>query len=221
MENEFVPQNTVQWDMERRGKITSSKMSIIMSEPKSKADKEAGNLSEAAEAYMLDLIAAELVEPNAGYEGEAVIWGRTYESLAREHYAKKKDMVVHLSGFIQPSADILYGGSPDGIINRPDGTICTVLEIKCPYETSVHLEYCLIKRADDLPKKYYWQCMSNINVTGATFCDFVSFDPRIDHPIGLFTLPVWANQDHIDLMNHKIKLALAYKEAVKKQLGLS
>lgn len=225
MENEFVPQNTVQWDLERRGKITSSKMSIIMSEPKSKSDKEAGKLSEAAKGYMLDLIAAELVEPNTPYQGDAVQWGLTYESLARDHYSKKLGLPIESCGFIQPDENIFYGGSPDGVFNFHEGwpdeykNQCGIVEIKCPYETSIHLEYCLMK-VDDLPKNHYWQCMSNMNVSNAVLCDFVSFDPRIDDQIGLFSLRIYRNQDHINLMNHKIKLALEYKEQVKKQLGL-
>lgn len=222
----FIPQNTVQWMEQRRGKITSSEVYRLMGEPKSKADKEAGELSETGKKYILELIADEIAEPNIGYEGEAILWGRMYEPIARVAYEKRNggnvDLYgngykVNLSGFI----DLVdYGGSPDGL------TLCDVggpgvIEIKCPFETHNHLTYCLINEFSDLPPQYYWQCVMNTFITKSEWCDFISFDPRIDHEIGLFIKRGYRGEMDFIRLKQQIDKGIAYKNKIKTLLGLT
>lgn len=210
----FIPQNTVQWHEQRRGKITSSEVYRLMGEPKSKADKDAGELSETGKKYILELIADEISEPNVGYEGEATMWGRMYEPIARDNYSKKMGRRVELSGFIDKDE---YGGSPDGIV---DGHLNDwgVMEIKCPFETHNHLSYCLLKDISELPAQYYWQCVMNTFITRSDWCDFVTFDPRLDHDIGLYIIRGYAMDMDFDRLQRQIDKGIAYKKKIKEQL---
>lgn len=216
----FIPQNTVQWHEQRRGKITSSQVYRLMSEPKTKADKEAGELSETGKKYILELIADEISEPNIGYEGEAIMWGRTYEHIARENYKKTIDpeYTVKTTGFLDKGE---YGGSPDSIIyDIPAGLTVGVQEIKCPFETHNHLKYVLTEKFEDLPNEYYWQCVMNTFVCGAVWCDFTTFDPRIDSDLGLHTKREYASNMPFDKLTEQINKGIAYKKKIKTLLGL-
>jgi hypothetical protein len=71
-------------------------------------------------------------------------------------------------------------------------------------------------------KEYWWQCISQILVTGSEFCDFVSFDPRIDNLIGFFRYRIYKDEviDDIELLIANILKASEVKTKLKIQLGL-
>lgn len=213
MENSigFIPQNTVQWHEQRRGKITSSEVYRLMGEPKSKADKDAGELSETGKKYILELIADEIAEPNVGYEGEAIMWGRMYEPVARDNYCGRTFYVIETCGFLDRGG---FGGSPDGIKRGGSGN-SGVIEIKCPFETHNHLSYCLSKDISELPTQYYWQCVMNTFITGSDWCDFVTFDPRLDHDIGLYIIRGYARDMDFERLQRQIDKGIAYKKKIK------
>ncbi|EKN3396418.1 TPA: exonuclease, partial [Yersinia enterocolitica] len=52
-----IEQGSDEWKMCRLACITASRVGDILTEPKSKKDKDAGVLSGMAETYMMDLIA--------------------------------------------------------------------------------------------------------------------------------------------------------------------
>lgn len=219
MDEGQVKQGTREWKQSRNGFITSSGVHNLMKEPKLKADKEAGNLSESAKTYILDVIASECslkFEVNTA----ATTWGSSQEALARHFYEKRTGMRVDECGFLVSDIEG-YGGSPDGIITLDDGVGIT--EIKCPFNPSNHLEYCLIEKADDIPDEYYWQMMSNMYVCKANWCDFISFDPRIDSDIGLFVFRIFREneKEKETRMLSKIKKAIAYKNELKVKLKLA
>lgn len=209
---EPIIQNTPEWYAARRGIITSSQVYRLMTDPKLKADKEAGELSEGAKTYIMELIAEELGLPRKEVETEAMRWGSECESIF-EDYMNRRNWQIYRSDFITSNIEG-YGGSPDYI------GLNDVFELKCPYNSSIHLKYCLIESPKDIPAEYYWQCVSNAYLTQRMFIVFASFDPRINHDIGLklfhFDTPV----EDMNRMIERIKKALEYKSFIKQKLGL-
>jgi hypothetical protein len=196
-----IEQGSPAWLEQRKYKFTSSNIYKLMSEPRAKADKEAGNLSDTAMTYIYEKAAEELggYIPEAG--GHAIEWGETYEPLAKDWYERLMMAKIIETGFVQVNE--FYGGSPDAkVVLRGIALIETegALEIKCPHNSRIHIEHSLIDSADrfksDFPDKY-WQCMSHMDTLNVGFCDFVSFDPRIDSQLGFFCFRLIRNEDDI------------------------
>ena len=174
-------QNTPDWYASRLFRCTSSELGKLMTEPRSKADKEAGRLSGTAEEYIMDKIAEYLTDGSCldykKNDTKEIRWGNTYEEDARKEYEKVTSVNVELVGFIGWGSD--FGGSPDGLVGE-DGLI----EIKCPYNSTTHAHYLLMKTSEDLRKlkpEYYAQIQGNLLVTGRIWADFVSYDPRVQN----------------------------------------
>ncbi len=60
-----------------------------------------------------------------------------------------------------------------------------------------------------------------MNVTGAKWCDFVSFDPRVDPNYMLFVYRLNRNEDEIKFMNEKIQVAVEYMIEISNKLPKS
>jgi hypothetical protein len=164
------------------------------------------------------------------FDNDATVWGVENEAKARYFYQKATGNIVTEVGFIQDETHFDYGGSPDGVCDENDHAVYDRLhvvktsggciEIKCPFNTVHHLEHCLIRSIEDMPKDYYWQCMSNIYLTHSLWCDFISFDPRIDHDLGLFIFRVERDEAQIQLMLKGLDKARKYRDDIKKILKL-
>lgn len=207
-----IIQNTPEWYEARRGIITSSQVYRLMADPKSKADKEAGELSEGAKTYIMELIAEEIGLPKKEAETEAMRWGSECEPIFQQYMNSQGYNLVR-SEYI--SSDIEgYGGSPDFVSDD------YVFELKCPFNTSIHLKYATLDCADEIPTDYYWQCVSNQYLTKKPYINFCSFDPRINHEIGLIRIGWSATPEETNKMIDRIKKALEYKSFIKQKLGL-
>jgi predicted phage-related endonuclease len=103
--------------------------------------------------------------------------GIDQEPFARAALELRQGYFVQETGFVPHPTIEMAGASPDGLINE-DG-IC---EIKCP-ESQGMVETLLSKK---VPQKYYAQMQFQLACTGRKWCDFVSFDPRMDEGLQLF-----------------------------------
>lgn len=205
MENNY--QRTQEWNDKRNARITSSEFWKLMVEPKS-----GDGISETTKTYILDKVAEALTGIPKTFSNEATAYGTDMETLAKRHICAKYNTDITESDFwIHPTMKY-YGGSPDGIINI-DGTP-TLLEIKAPFNTTIHLQHIL--QAADLQKhkkEYFYQIVSNMYLTNTKQALFVSFDPRIDNENGLYCQLI--NLDEADISLMLMKLELAWKEYVK------
>jgi putative phage-type endonuclease len=180
-------QRTEDWLKERIGKITASRFEALLTQPKTKAAREAGELSRTAIGYMNGLL-AEVVTglPQEIPGNKAMEWGTLHEGDARIIYEDRKGVTVEQVGF-QTHPDIgECGCSPDGLVD-PDGLI----EIKCPFNSRVHLEYVL---GGELPKEYVPQVQGQLWITGRKWCDFVSYDPRVTKLRDSLRLALWIHR---------------------------
>jgi len=161
-------QRTEAWHDNRLGKFSASQIYRLMTEPKLKADKEGGNLSEGAITYVYECVAESLtgVRAKEEFTSKYTEWGIDNEPIAKKVYETVFDCKVDDTGHIAYGEHA--GGSPDGLVGD-DG----IVEFKCPYTITSHLEHLL----KDLNKKpeYYWQCLMYMLITGRKWIDFVSW----------------------------------------------
>ena len=215
-----IDQLSEDWNALRLGRFTSSKIYLLFVEPKSKKDREAGNISESAKTYITDK-ATEIVyncAPNS-VSSFATEWGIDNEPLAKHEYERRKLNFISKCGFFE--LDSNTGSSPDGLIGK-DGLI----EIKCPFNRSNHIKN-VLKLKDDLDlyklsKMYYYQVHHQLYVTGRKWCDFVSFDPRLIHTNNndkaLHTIRIFRNEELCKLFEDKIKVASEYRDYLVNQI---
>src|SRR6478609_5909875 len=135
-----------EWKSFRMGFFTSSQSVKLLSDPKLKAVKEAGNLSDGAMTYIYERIAELLAPQPPDFYNSKMEHGNETEPQAAMAIAEKFGYDVNDNAFIYTSIggtmffwDDEYnaGGTPDVIL--PDA-IC---EIKCP-DSKQHLRYLLI-----------------------------------------------------------------------------
>ena len=184
---ESCEQGSAAWHEMRLGKVTASKMKDVLSKGRGSAP------SKLAETYMMELLAERLTgEAKPFFENDAMRWGTETEPQARAMYELKSGNTVVEVAFIE--RDEFTGVSPDGLIGD-DG----MLEIKCPTTTTQ------IKRAlsDDYSKDYYAQIQMQLWVSGREWCDFLSFDPRLDCEAGYLLQRVERDLDFIVGMKKK------------------
>ena len=223
---DFTPQRSAEWFDVRRGKVTSSEVFKLLTEPRSAEAKKNGELSEGAKTYIKTKV-AEVYGFVPDFENDAMVWGVEEERKAAYWYSKLTGNTVEECGFVQAST--FYGGSPDGRVTEIStenfGQVISVgaLEIKCPYNTTNHIDHCLLKTQDDLKKEHpnkYWQCVSHCIVLNVSWCDFVSFDPRIDKECGFYRLRITPTEEEKRLLLEKIAKAEAYYNEILTTLNL-
>ena len=161
-------QRTEEWFAQRLGKFTASRFGDLMTSGRSKADI----FGQTAISYMMEVAAEKLTGQRVQIFGAALDHGNEYESVAKAEYEQRTGCEVEELGFCEISD--YSGGSPDGKVKGTD----KLIEIKCPFNTANHLKNVI---SQDIDKKYLWQMQGCMLATGATSCDFISFDPRIEN----------------------------------------
>ena len=210
----IVEQRSEAWFDMRKGKITSSEIHKIMGTGKGES-----GLSETAKTYLLERVSESLggapaLSHPTGVKPMALEWGTELEDLACEVYQEQMGLVVDKASFIPYSA--YYGGSPDGLVN-PSG----IIEIKCPFASANHFKHRLILTDTDLKKvapSYYYQCISNIICAKAEWCDFISYDPRVDAGYNLFVYRLNRNEEEVENMLSRLEVAVKYMDELKEKL---
>lgn len=158
------------WEVSRIGKFTSSCIDALLTEPKSAEAKKNGELSETAKTYVRGRAAEIITGTIRQVQTFSMDWGKQYEpeaaALLKEIYPEMEFASMEAPRFFRYSD--FAGGSPDGW----DKENKVVAEIKCPEDPANHVEYCLLKSADDLKKvnrDYYHQIQMNMLCVGKEF----------------------------------------------------
>lgn len=210
-------QRSKEWFLSRNGLFTSSENAVLMTIPK------IGSFTSAAMTLIRTKLAERLTsfeEREETYCNAAMQWGIDQEEPARLRYEKETGIKVDIAPFIPLKGYEKYiGGSPDGLIIE-DGKTVGIIEIKCP-NTINHMESVLTHGIPKLSfKKYMVQMQSNMLCTGAKYCDFVSYDPRVlnvDKQIEIVRYP--RDEKMIELIFSRLKLAIAELDKMIKELG--
>lgn len=163
----MIEQGTPEWHQQRLGKVTASRIADVMARTKSGYGAGRAN-------YMAELLVERLNgQATEGFTNAAMQWGTEQEPHARAEYEFITLQDVETVGFIDHPSVAMTGASPDGLIGS-DGLV----EIKCP-TSKTHIEFLETEKiADRYIKQMHWQMIC----TGRGWCDFVSYDPRIQIP---------------------------------------
>lgn len=183
-------QHSLDWYRVRLGRFTGSQVGRLMKSGRGKDDI----FSKDALTYINEVVAERMLNPSVVMMDElfeeyllqvtasskALAWGNDQEMNARGMYASITKRKVTSCGAIQ-FCDY-FADSPDGLCIEDNGAI----EIKCP-QNKTHTDYLVgVHDAESLKAikpEYYWQCMAHMTVSGADWCDWMSYCPFSKKPL--------------------------------------
>ncbi len=195
-------QGSQAWLQARCGVVTASRFNDVMAKIKS---------GEAAFRYnyKAEIIAERLTGlPTASFSNAAMQWGTDHEDEARRVYESITGTQVEQTGLVK-HVDWEVGASPDGLVGSNG-----LIEIKCP-NTATHIQTLLAK---EMPKKHYAQVQGQMWITNRVWCDFVSYDPRLDDKNAIFITRVKKDDEYIKLLCDEIKAFLQEVNELIKEL---
>ena len=171
METHLMQQGTDSWHQIRCGKVTASRVADIIAKTKS-------GYSTSRENYLAQLVCERMTgKPTESFTNAAMLHGTETEPFARAAYEAAKNVLVDELGFATHPTISMAGASPDGLVGEVG-----LVEIKCP-NTATHIDTLLTQT---VPTKYITQMQWQMACTQRQWCDFVSFDPRMDEGLQLF-----------------------------------
>ncbi len=234
-----VPQNSDMWDSIRLGRFTASEMhrlipngkrplsekekeSIKLANPKSKSTtiEDPEILGKGGETYAHEKVAEMITGESSFFENFATKWGHEHEDRARELFANKMKIQIEQIGFYPYKHNA--GGSPDAIFFDAEGNRDGILEIKCPFNSTNHIEHLLIRHQDYFKEnfpEYYWQMQSNMLFTDTKKGWFISYDPRAKKEFQMFAILIERHILDCQFIEKKIQVADKYKNDILKLIN--
>lgn len=138
-----------------------SSLGHLMTEPRSKADKEAGNLSESAKTHLIDVFVSNKYNRQSDIQNKYIQKGLLVEedsitlySRVTKKYYKKNELPLN-NEFIKGTPDLYAGDS----INQAKH----IIDIKSSYDIFTFFR----NHGNDLNSLYYWQVQGYMDLTGA------------------------------------------------------
>ena len=193
-------QRDPEWFAARVGKVTASRLSDVL----------AGGSGKTRENYIGELVAERMTgKPYEGFQNGAMERGIELESDARTMYDLQSDDEIVEVDFVPHPTIEMAGASPDALAGA-DG----LAEFKCP-KTAVHIRYLL---GGTLEHKYYCQIQWQLACTGRKWCDFASYDPRMENRLALYIRRIDRDQEFIDKAELQVKILLKEVDMVVEKL---
>jgi hypothetical protein len=167
-------QRSEAWFKARLGRLTGSAAADMLSKIKS-------GEAAARRDLRLRLVVERLTgqAQDNGFISPAMQRGIDLEEAALSAYEAASGNLVRRTGFLSGD-DLMVGCSLDGDVDGFAG----IVEVKCP-KTTTHVGYL---KAKALPAEHKAQVIHNCWVSGAAWCDFVSFDDRLPESLALFVV---------------------------------
>lgn len=170
-------QRSAEWFAARVGRLTGSCAGEMLAK-----------LKGAGEAFQRRDLRARLVcerltgqSQEDGYVNAVMQRGIDKEPDALGAYEAQTGNLVRPTGFLR-SESLMVGCSLDGDVQDFTG----IVELKCP-KSATHLSYI---KANGVPANHMPQVLHNLWVSGAAWCDFVSFDDRFPEGLQLLVFRV-------------------------------
>jgi len=176
-----LTQRSVEWRQLRLGSVTASRFHDVLTQPKSKEDRESGAWSATARAYMLEKLTEFLTGvPCDRFQSPPTRWGTEWESEAREkaipvikeQFGLDVQLPVGDMAFIRHPREDYIGCSPDGVLG-PDA----LLELKAPWNPVNHLRTVM---SGEMPKEHQAQIQGSLWIMERQCYVFCSYDPRLN-----------------------------------------
>jgi hypothetical protein len=190
-------QRSPEWFTARAGRATGSKAHCILAIGRSGAE------AVTKRDYRLQLACEVLTGRPAegGYVNYDMQRGIDLEPAALGAYEAATGEMVRQTGFLA-SDDLQVGCSLDGDIAEFKG----ILELKAP-KTNTHIGYW--RDRNTFLTDYMPQVLHNLWVSGASWCDLVSYDDRLPAQLQLLRVRVERDQAEIDKYAKHVERFLA------------
>jgi putative phage-type endonuclease len=191
-----VDQGTDQWLQMRLGVITASKYKDVMAKGQGKTRA----------TYMRQLAAESLTgAPLDVFKNTAMEWGNETEPQAKAMYMLMEGCEVDEIAFCKHDS-INTGVSPDGLVGDAG-----LIEIKSPNSTT-QIETFL---SGKMPTCHKAQVQGQLWVMERDWCDFVSFDPRIDGKASYFKRRITRDENYISELEQAV---IAFDSELKEMI---
>ena len=176
-------QRSEAWFAARLGRLTGSRAADMLSIIKS---GEAAARRDLRLRLVIERITGQ--PQDDGYINAVMQRGVDLEPAALAAYEALTGRVVTRVGFIAHDT-LMAGCSPDGLTD--DGGL---LELKCP-KSATHLRY--LRGEYAVPSEHLAQVLHNLWITGAPYCDFLSYDDRFPEALRVFYVRHERDEDAI------------------------
>jgi putative phage-type endonuclease len=170
-----ILQRSEDWHADRCGKVTASRVKDLNAKPKKGKALNALGLTILAERVTG---VQEEIKPTADMQ-----WGIDQEPYAIAAYENETGNFVLGNGVIDHPFIEMFAASPDGLVGE-DGQI----EVKCP-NTTTHLNTLL---TGVVPDEHLPQITCQLACTRRQWCDFVSYDPRLEPELQIIIIRIFA-----------------------------
>ena len=200
-------QRSPEWFAARAGRLTGSVAGDILGKLRSGGEPAARR--DLRVQLAVETLTGTPME-QTGFTSAAMQRGIDVEPIARGAYEARTGNIVRTTGFVIRE-DLAVGCSLDGDIRQFEG----ILEIKCP-KSATHCGYLKEQR---LPPDYLAQVTHNLWVSGAQWCDFVSYDPRFPEHHQVFIQRVERDDARIAELEKDVAEFLLEAEADLKALN--
>jgi hypothetical protein len=191
-------QRTLPWYAARLGRLTGSRCADMLATIKS---GEAAARRDLRIQLVLERLTGQPQEN--GYVNADMQRGIDLEADAFAAYEAETGLVVRRTGFLAHT-ELPVGCSLDGDVDDFTG----IVEIKCP-KSATHYGYW---KAGGLPAAHKPQILHNLWISGAQWCDFVSYDDRFGDGLRLFRVRVERNDFDLMAYERTVKVFLAEVE---------
>ena len=198
-----IIQGSDEWKALRLGKVTASRVADVVARTKTGYGASRANYAAQLIAERLTGVAAE------SYTNAAMQHGTDTEPEARSAYEFYHGVTVEQVAFVPHPSIADAGCSPDGFVGG-DGLV----EIKCP-QTATHLETLL---GQAVPGKYEAQMQFQMACSDRSWCDFVSYDPRMPESMRLFVKRIHRDESRITELETEVAAFLSELSAKIVQL---
>jgi hypothetical protein len=187
-----MPQRSPEWFAARCGRLTSSDVAKIFMEGRKKGD-ESATKRDLRIRLACERLTGVSQDDGGEYRNAYMQRGVEREGDARLAYEAYSGRVVQEVGLLT-LPDLHVGCSLDGYVGDYEG----IVELKCP-KTATHLEYL---RTVGAPDDYLPQIRHQLWISGAAWCDFVSFDDRLPDKLQLVVRRM--RREDADLPAHEL-----------------
>lgn len=194
-------QRSPAWFRARAGRLTGSRAADMLATVKS---GEAAGRRNLRTQLMLERMTGR--PQGSTFESPAMIQGSQREAEALDRLEAEQGYIFTRTGFLAADG-ILAGCSLDGHVGEFEG----IIEAKAPL-AATHLDYL---KSGKIPGEYLKQITHNLWISGAQWCDWLSFNPDFPEHLQIKIVRVERDEAAIEAYD---KAARTFLEEVDREL---
>lgn len=196
-----VDQRSVAWHQARAGLLTGSRAGDMLAEGKGGPSKSRTNLR--VQLALERVVGRPVV---SDYQSAAMRAGQEREPAALLRYEVQTGHLLQPVGFVRHTV-LRAGFSPDGVVGAFQGLV----EVKSP-SPAQHLQT-LRSGVEGISARYRSQIDHGLWLTGASWCDYVSFNPEFPEALQLAIIRVPRNDFMLMAYGRAVETFLAEVDA--------